>query len=76
MKNNLNILFIANNVKTQWDIIEECFKLPPEERTAFMIKQAKENKTTFLGCTDKNVHELSVECIQKGIKAKGFGKGK
>lgn len=66
-------VFLLNS-EDQWDILEEAFKLPVAERTAFIIQKAKEKKVQYLGQTDKNVNELATELIKKGVKAKGYGK--
>ena len=73
MKPKFGVFFLSS--EDQWNIIEEAFSLPVEERAAFMIKKAAEKKALYLGCTDKSITDLATECIKKGIKAKSYIKG-
>ncbi len=73
---NKKLLFIATSIEDQWNLIEEAFKLPVEERSAFLIKKMKEGKASCLGSTEKSAPELATECIKKGLKVKSYGNPK
>ena len=73
MKKKLSVFLL--NFKDQWDIIEEAFSLPVEERYAFILKKAAEKKAEYLGSTEKSIPELSIEMIKKGLKPRSYIKG-
>ncbi len=58
------------------EIAEQLFSVPVEEREALLLKLFKENKTEYLGSTDKSTPELATELIKKGINAQSFITGK
>ncbi len=63
------------NSETQLELLEQMFKLPPEEREAFLNKAVKDKKAVYLGSTDKSAPELATEFIKKGVRAKSYVKG-
>lgn len=63
------------NQDTKLEILEEMFKLPVEEREAFLMKAVEEKKAVYLGATDKSAPELATEFIKHGIRAKSYIKG-
>lgn len=71
----MNGLFLADEGPEKFAILEAMFKLPPEERTAFLFKMAKEKKVEFLGLTEKSVPELATEMIKQGVVPKTYVMG-
>ncbi len=53
-------------------VYEEMWKLPPNDRTAFLHQKVSEGKGEILGYTDKSAPELATELIKKGIKTRSY----
>lgn len=56
----------------QWEIYEQMFKFPVEERTDCLFKMVQEVKGEILGYTEKTAPEIAIEFIKHGIKAQSY----
>jgi hypothetical protein len=72
----INSVWIAADLKDQWELIEQYAVIPLSDRLNWLAEQVDKKKIVILGETEKTASELATDCIKKGVKARSYTDGK